>query len=96
MKQQNEQPLGSIINEILKMYRLDAKLTEVRALDFWHKVVGEMIAKHTVDLFIERKVLFVKLDSDAIRNELIYAKSLIVKNINKEAGSDVITDVVFR
>jgi hypothetical protein len=55
-----------------------------------------MIAQHTTDIRIERKTLFVRLDSDAIRNELSYAKSLIIKNINNEIGVEAVVEVVIR
>ena len=96
MSHHNEQPLAQVIQELLKVYKLESKLNEVKAINTWQKVVGPMISKHTLDLFIERKILFVKLDSDAIRNELSYAKSLIIKNINSELGNEAIVDVVFR
>jgi hypothetical protein len=59
-------------------------------------VVGPTIKKKTLDLHVEKQVLFVKLDSDALRQELSYAKSLIIKNLNQEVGKEVIKDVVFR
>jgi hypothetical protein len=96
MTNHNSQTLGSLIQELIRVYKLESKLTEIKALDCWPKVVGPMIAKHTIDLRIDRKILFVRLDSDAIRNELIYAKSLIIKNINKEVASEAISDVIFR
>jgi len=96
MAQQHEKALGPLIEELLKVYRLDTKLTEVKAMDCWPKVVGRMIARHTIDLRIDRKILFVRLDSDAIRNELSYAKRLIIKNINKEIGAEAIVDLVLR
>lgn len=94
--QHNEQPLAKVIQELLRVYKLDSKLAEIKVLDTWPKVVGPMIAQHTTDIRIERKTLFVRLDSDAIRNELSYAKSLIIKNINKEVGAEAINEVVFR
>ena len=96
MSAHNEQPLGKAIEEFLKAYDLQDKLNGVKLIDSWKRVVGPMIANHTTDLYLSKRTLFVYLDSPAIRNELSYAKSLIIKNLNKEAGKDVLTDIVFK
>lgn len=91
----NEQSLGDAIREFLKEYRLEDKLEETRVISSWARVVGKMVAKHTKSLYIKRKVLFVKLDSPAISNELGYSREKIVNLLNQEAGKEVITDVKF-
>ncbi len=95
MTNRHEFPLSEAISEMLKTYKLDGKLLQVKAIESWPRVVGPVIARHTVHIQIERKTLFVRLDSDVLRNELLYAKSLIIKNINKEVNSDLISEIVF-
>ncbi|PKP53337.1 MAG: DUF721 domain-containing protein [Bacteroidetes bacterium HGW-Bacteroidetes-1] len=96
MKDHNEQPLGKAIEDFLNVYNLQDKIDGMRLINSWEHVVGSMIANHTTDLFVSRKTLFVHLDSAAVRNELVYAKSLILKNLNKEVGKEVINDIVFK
>jgi hypothetical protein len=55
-----------------------------------------MVSMHTKDLHIRNKVLFVRIDSPALRNELSYARETIVKSLNDEAGAEVIEDIVFK
>jgi predicted nucleic acid-binding Zn ribbon protein len=59
-------------------------------------VVGSMVAKHTIKLSIRNKVLFVNVDSSALRNELIFSKENIISQLNKEVGHTVIVDMVLR
>lgn len=96
MKNSNEQSLSNVIKQFLQVYNLESKLDEIKIIDSWKKVVGKMIHAHTMDLSIENSILFVKVDSDALRNELTYTKSLIIKNLNQEAEKEIIKDIVFR
>jgi len=95
IKKQNEQTLGDAIKEMVAAYRIGSKLSEAKMLGSWEKIVGQMIAKHTVQMKVSKRKLYVKLDSAALRNELTYAREKIRKALNKEAGEDLIDEVVF-
>lgn len=96
MQKTNEQPLKEVIEELLKVYKLNDKLNEVNIIQSWYKLMGKIIAKHTTNLYISNKILFVSLDSDALRVELTFAKTKILKLLNKEYKEVVIKDIVFR
>ncbi len=90
----NEVKLGDAIREVLEMYALKGKLNETRIIAGWEQVVGSMIARHTTNLYIRRNKLYAVIDSPAIRNELMYARSKIVEMLNAEAGEKVIFELV--
>jgi predicted nucleic acid-binding Zn ribbon protein len=96
LKYSNDQSLGSAIKEFLHAYRLEEKFNQTKLLHSWEKVVGKMVAMHTKELHIRNKVLFVRIDSPALRNELSYARETIVKSLNDEVNAEVIDDVVFK
>ena len=96
MSRHNEHSLKEVINQLLKAYKLDDKLAERRLISSWDSVMGVMIAKHTKDIFIKHKQLFVTLDSAALRNELLLARTKIVKMLNDEVGQEVINDVILK
>ena len=87
-------PLGDLIKEFYEQHRGSDYLDEVKAINSWPKVVGPFIASHTIDLSIKNHVLFVRVDSDALRNELHYSKSLLLKNLNEMVGKEIITEIV--
>jgi len=96
MSKTNEQPLKEVIEELLKAYNLSNKLNEVDIIQSWNKMMGKVIAQHTTNLYISNKILFVSLDSAALREELLYAKTKIMKMLCKEYNQPVITDIIFR
>jgi predicted nucleic acid-binding Zn ribbon protein len=96
MARTNEQPLKAVIEELLETYKLADKLKEVDIIQSWNKIMGNIIARHTTNLYISNKVLYVSLDSDALRQELSYAKKKIITMLTKEYKKPVITDIVFK
>lgn len=95
MKRSNEQSLRSVIEEFLKTFRLQDKLNETKVLHSWEEIVGSMVAKHTQSLMIRKKILYVKVDSAALRSELMFAREKIISALNRKAGTSVVEDIVF-
>ena len=87
-------PLGDLIKEFYEQHRGSDYLDEIKLINSWPKVVGAFIASHTIDLSIKKHVLFVRVDSDALRNELNYSKSLLVKNLNDRVGKEILKEIV--
>lgn len=88
------QKLGDLIKAYIVRHKGQDFLDEMKAVDAWPKVVGTFIASHTIDVFIKNKTLFVRVDSDALRNELSYSKSLLMKNLNERVGAEVVKEIV--
>ncbi len=91
-----EKPLGEIIREVLHKHGLEEKLIETRIFSSWEKIMGQPIAVYTDKIVLKKNCLTVYLRSPALRNELSFAKSKIIKMINEEIGKPVIVEIVFR
>ncbi len=96
MSKNNEYTIKDAINALLKTYKLDDKMAESKLLSSWDSIMGTMISKHTKDIFIKNKQLFITLDSSALRNELSMAKTKIIKMLNDSAGREIVNDIVFK
>lgn len=96
MSNHNQRTIKQVIDELLRTYQIDGKMAEVKLVSSWEKVMGAMIAKHTTDIFVRNKQLFVRLDSAALRQELSYGKEKIVKMLNDVAGGQIIEQVIFQ
>ncbi len=95
MRKSNEILLKDAIEAFLKENNLDTKLNETRLIGAWEEVTGKLIARHTIQMYVKNRVLFVKVDAAALREELTYQKSKLVKKLNKAAGIDAIDDIRF-
>ena len=96
MRKSNDQTIGEVIQELISQYKLEGKLNSINIIDSWQDVVGDMISQHTKNLYVKNRILFVTLDSAALKNELSFAKSKIVKALNEKVGTESIKEIVFR
>lgn len=87
-------PLGELIQAFYEQHRGPGYLDEVKVVDSWPQVVGPFIASHTIDLSVNNGVLYIRVDSDALRNELSYSKSLLMKNLNERVGKEILKEIV--
>lgn len=96
MRKKNTELLSEVIRQVLKEQHLDKPLYEKRLIDAWPLVLGNNIVQYTSDLIIKNKVLYVSLTSSVLRHDLFLSREEIKKSLNKQAGSEVIVDIIFR
>lgn len=96
IKKSNEYTLKQAIEEMMRTYRLQGKMDEMKLINGWEKVMGAVIVKYTRKIHIESRILYVEITSAALREELSYGKSKMIKLLNEEAGGNVIDDVILR
>jgi predicted nucleic acid-binding Zn ribbon protein len=95
MKKSNEILLKDALAAFLKDNNLESKLQETRVINAWEEVVGKLIARHTDQMQIKDRVLYIKVDSAALREELSFQRSKLVKSLNKAADVEAIDDIRF-
>lgn len=95
-KMANDQPMKELIDKMLRAYGLGNKLDEMTLVKSWEEVVGKMIAKHTKEIYFKDGILHVKLDSSTVRQELAYAKTALVEQLNRKVKKRILKDIVLR
>lgn len=95
MKRRDAEQIGKLIHQYLRQESLEGPLNERRLLDSWANVLGPTIASYTKELYIRNQTLYVRLTSAALRQELLMGKDLLIRNLNKNVGAMVITNIVF-
>ena len=88
------QSLGDVIRKFINTSGLRPKLQEAEIIANWEEIVGKMIARHTLDLSLSNKKLVLKFDNAALKNEMSYAKSKLMQNINDRFKSRVVEEVI--
>ncbi|MFN4145334.1 MAG: DUF721 domain-containing protein [Runella sp.] len=87
--------IGEAINQMLDKYRLRNQFDETSVRAYWERLVGQDIATRTAEVYVKEKVLFLRLTSAPLANELVLAKQKLIQALNREFGYEIITDLVF-
>lgn len=88
--------LGDAISQYLKFFKIEEKFNQTALLAKWEEIMGKTIASRTEQIFINKKTLYLRITSAALKNELTINKQKIIDLINKEIGDGVIVDVKIR
>lgn len=96
MRKGNQQPLKEVIEQMLKVYRLENGIKDHNIKAAWDEIVGKQIAKHTKNVELNNKYLYVEIDSEVMRHELSYGKALIIKKVNEFLGEEKVEKVILR
>ena len=96
MRGDNSKKLGDIVRKLMANPKLSKRLDNLDALDAWEDIIGSSLLKYISDQKIYKGVLYVKLKSAVVRNELSYRKSEFIEEINQKTGKNLITDIVFK
>ena len=93
-RKSNEQSLGDAIQQFINTMGIRPKLYETEIISNWEEIVGKMIAKHTLDLKLDKHKLVLKFDNAALKDQMSYSKTELMSNINKRFNKDIVTEVV--
>lgn len=87
--------IDELIDRLLKAYQLDGKMKEYDIISGWEEMMGKAVAMRTDKIFIRERVLYLRLNSSVMREELINGKEVIIQRVNQFAGEKIIDDIWF-
>ena len=96
MRRQNNYKIGDVIRKLMQNPKLANRLEKLDAIYAWEEIVGKPICNYITDQKIHKNILYIKLKSSVIRNELSYKKTEIINEINQKIGKNLINDIVLR
>ena len=91
-----DSPLKKPIDQLLRAYGYQDQLDEIELIKIYEALVGKVFANHTQKIGFKNKILYVKLDSASLKQELDYVKEGLVEKINRQIGRRVVDKIVIR
>lgn len=87
--------VDSVVKQILRQTGLEQHLQELRVISLWDRVMGKRVSKYTAEKFIRNHVLYIKITSPALRQNLSMQRSMLIRRLNRDVGATVIADIIF-
>lgn len=93
MTKDNTQSFASAFKNFLKSENLEQTFHEKKLVQSWEKMMGKTIASRTASVQVRNKILYVKLTSAPLKQEMVNSKQKILDIIEQEFGSGVVGDI---
>ena len=93
MKKNNLNSINKIIKKIVSNPKLSNRLEELDAIEIWYNLIGDNLKKYILDSRVSEGVLYVKVKSATVKNELFYRKEMLIEKINSELKKQLIQDI---
>lgn len=90
-----EQSIDAIIDRLLKINHWDDKMVEMDIINGWAEIMGKGVAHRTESIRFNNNIMYLKLNSSVMRDELQQAKRVIIQKVNQKAGKDLVKDIWF-
>ncbi len=95
MKRTEPMKISQIVETLFKDRDMEDTLLRHRALQVWPQVVGPIINRNTVERRVSGSVLWLRVVSAPMRQELSMHRTRLVAALNELVGKQVITDIKF-
>ena len=88
--------MGDLLEEFFARPYVAAKVAEGRLPDTWREVVGDAGANLTTDLRLENRILYVRLQSSGVGQELFYQREALRDRINEVSKVRLVNAVIVK
>lgn len=88
-------PIKVAIDNMLQNFRIKDKLEAYELKSSWKDMMGVAIARRTEKMYIKNNVLYVKLSSAPLRQELTQGREKVLEIIRKRFGNKLVKEVLF-
>lgn len=94
MRRRQVQSIGAVLADFLRENGMEKPMLERRIVEQWPKLMGETVARLTRSVEVTDGVLYVRLNSAALRQQLFDIRFDLIKKMNEAVGCEgVIKDV---
>ena len=85
--------VADVLQQLLREEGLETPLQQKRLIDSWETVTGRIVARYTTEKFIQNQTLYVNIVNPALRQDLAMMRQQLVKRLNEQVGSFIISDI---
>ncbi len=87
--------LKQLINVFLEKNNLKEGVTNIDISNAWFKMMKNGIANYTQEVKLKNKILYIKLSSPSLKQELSYGKEKLIDMINERFKNKIVEKITF-
>lgn len=88
----NSMSIGEALVEYLRENDLEQSVLDVQIEEIWPQVMGETVKKLTRSIEVKDGVLFVHVDSAALKAQLFENRFELIRKLNEAVGAPALKD----
>lgn len=89
----HSQSISEALSDFLKESGLEQTVLEDRLIETWGDVMGAQVARLTTKIEIRDRVLYVHVQSAALKAQLFECRFQLVEKLNNSVGGQVIRNI---
>lgn len=78
--------MEQLVNDFIRDMKIASGINKLRAAEAWNTVSGA--SRYTLDVFLDKGILYVTLNSSMARNQLYFQKEILLSKINELLEAD--------
>ena len=87
--------LKQLINIFLEKNNLKEGVTNIDISNAWFKMMKNGVANYTQEVKLKNKILYIKLSSPSLKQELSYGKEKLIDIINERFKDKIVEKITF-
>jgi hypothetical protein len=87
--------VGDLVRSYVRRMGKEDEFLRASIKNHWEDIVGKAIAGYTKNIYFNNNILFIKIESAALKHQMIILKEDIRNKINYFISKDLIVDIVF-
>lgn len=88
--------LAEALKDYIKEMNFQEKLDEINLLNYWSEIAGKAITSRISKIYVKDNILYVKVSSSVVKNELLMLREILRKRLNEKAGREIIKEIIIR
>ena len=86
--------ISKVLEDVISQKHFKVGIDNLRGQEAWVKTMGDNIQKYTYSVKFKKGILYIKLKSSVLKEELIFEKNKVIELINKELGKEYVKELV--
>jgi hypothetical protein len=94
MSYNNENTLSAVLKAMFSDEKTKPMFLQTKIEAAWRKQMGTTVNRYTDEISLRNRILYIKISSSSLKQELLYSKDTIIEFANKICEEEYVTQVV--